>query len=260
MKVSRRYPPLPAPREAHGADPTRPDAVSAAPDGRRYASLPDIAEMPRALNAWRHRDRETDLTPPPFRPISDTQSWHPSPPLLGPLLELTLREAVDQGLLSLIRSLQPPQPMKRRARRAVAISDSLRSGMAFDDVPPGSSWTSDPYGVNPMPGVSRMVPSRTPGKLTPLHLACADAQVMDRLIARGADVMALTDDGLTPLHLAACMSNLGCVQLLIRAGASPWARDAHGYTPLDYAERKGVDDVCHVLRAAQAAAHQTPRD
>ncbi|SUA80702.1 Ribulose-5-phosphate 4-epimerase and related epimerases and aldolases [Pandoraea pnomenusa] len=260
MKVSRRCPPLPVPRDAYGADPTQPDAVSAAPDGRRYASLPEIAEAPRALNAWRHRDRAADLTPPPFRPVTDTQSWRPSPPRLGPLLELMLREAVDEGLLSLIRSLQPPQPMKRRARRAVGISDSRRSGMAFDDVSTASSWASGPYDVNPLPSASRMVPSRTPGKLTPLHLACTDAQVMDRLIARGADVMASTDDGLTPLHLAACTSNLGCVQLLIRAGASPWARDARGYTPLDYAARKGADDVCHVLRAAQAAARRTPRD
>ena len=90
---------------------------------------------------------------------------------------------------------------------------------------------------------------------TPLHAAVSKANrpstahVVALLLAAGADPNAATRAGAetgsfmrdcrtkgeTPLHRAAAYANEACVRLLLDAGASPDARDAHGDTPLAWA-------------------------
>jgi ankyrin repeat protein len=57
------------------------------------------------------------------------------------------------------------------------------------------------------------------------------------LIAQGAEINAVTNDGLTPLHMAAQNGNTVMARLLLQHGANLNAVDGKGWTPLDRAEK-----------------------
>ena len=61
----------------------------------------------------------------------------------------------------------------------------------------------------------------------------ADLQVE---LDAGADVMALNDEGKTPLHIAAAFGKPKHIYTLLSAGADVMARDGYDYTPLHDAE------------------------
>ena len=75
------------------------------------------------------------------------------------------------------------------------------------------------------------------GGVTPLHIAPLGShkEVAELLIAKGADVNAKKDDGETPLHYAAFVSHKEIVELLIAKGADVNAKDKDDETPLDEA-------------------------
>lgn len=72
---------------------------------------------------------------------------------------------------------------------------------------------------------------------TVLHAAAAagHADVVDLLVARGADPNVIGRDGLTPLHLAAHQGYTASVRALLERGARLEARSATGATPLGLA-------------------------
>ena len=82
------------------------------------------------------------------------------------------------------------------------------------------------------------VMARTEGGSTPLHLAAlADTPAnVQALLAAGADVMARNKDGTTPLHVAAKYGTPANVQALLDAGAGSKAKNEEGKTPWDYAQ------------------------
>jgi len=86
-------------------------------------------------------------------------------------------------------------------------------------------------------------------KSSPLHFAAGFGRrdVVEHLIATGANVHARDDGGLIPLHNACSFGHAEVVQLLLSAGADPNARDNWNYTPLHEAAIKGKIDVCIVL-------------
>ena len=64
----------------------------------------------------------------------------------------------------------------------------------------------------------------------------ASSNDVGRCLSEDADPQARTKDRLTPLHLAASLSNIpALVQVLLDAGADLNARDKDGWTPLHYA-------------------------
>ena len=75
----------------------------------------------------------------------------------------------------------------------------------------------------------------------PLHEAASRGhkEIVQLLIAKGANVKAKTDDGNTPLHSAAAKKHENIAELLIAKGADVNAKDNKGRTPLHWATGTG---------------------
>jgi len=95
-----------------------------------------------------------------------------------------------------------------------------------------------------------LVSTRDSTGRTPLHFAAYEGHedVVELLLAHGADVNAKADNGETPLHFAARKGYTNVVKLLWLHGADVDAKDNHGDTPLDLAAVYGNSAVAEVLR------------
>jgi ankyrin repeat protein len=84
----------------------------------------------------------------------------------------------------------------------------------------------------------------------PLHSAVAGNhdEVVEVLLAAGADVTAVQRHGYTPLHAAAQNGATVTVDRLLAAGADPTARTDDGRTPADLAEGAGRAELAARLR------------
>ena len=84
----------------------------------------------------------------------------------------------------------------------------------------------------------------------PLHAALAGkavTEVIELLIARGADVNARAELDLTPLHLAAARGNMPMTRRLLDLNADPGARMTDGKRPAAYAAERGHPEVAALL-------------
>ncbi len=73
-------------------------------------------------------------------------------------------------------------------------------------------------------------------------------ELLDELIAAGADINAPANNRDTALHLAAYRGYTPLVQHLLVRGADPTLRNASGETPLDVAVREGNREAARILR------------
>ncbi len=125
------------------------------------------------------------------------------------------------------------------------------------------SWMSDTTpviktllaaGADPM--------ARTTWGSTPLHLFAAvneNPAVIEALLAGGADLAARDEREQTPLHVAARANvNPQVIEVLLAAGAKPLARDKDGKTPWDLAQTneklKGSDAYWRLNEARYEAS------
>ena len=85
---------------------------------------------------------------------------------------------------------------------------------------------------------------------TPLHRAASwgHKEIAELLITKGANVNAEDKWGNTPLHLAAYKGHKENVELLIAAGADVNAKNEDGETPLDDAVRYKQTEIADLLR------------
>lgn len=97
--------------------------------------------------------------------------------------------------------------------------------------------------------------AKNPMRVTALHSAVADgghAGIAKALVAAGADVKAKQRHGWTPLHGAADSGDRELVELLLARGADAGAKHHEGKTALDIAQEKGHADVVVVLERVAA--------
>jgi ankyrin repeat protein len=101
--------------------------------------------------------------------------------------------------------------------------------------------------------------ARSPDGFTPLHYPAffggpGSADVSRDLLAAGADVSARSDNDfwVLPLHSATAGAHAEIVEVLLAAGAEPNARQQHGWTPLHAAAKNGDLRSLEALLAAGA--------
>ena len=90
-------------------------------------------------------------------------------------------------------------------------------------------------------------------KLSPLHLAAErdDPDIIDILIAAGAEVNCVDRYGATPLHYAACEGIADVTEALLRNGADINVADELGKNPLSVALKMGDIEVSQLLTGDQ---------
>lgn len=93
---------------------------------------------------------------------------------------------------------------------------------------------------------------------TALMLAAEKGQVgtVNALLAAGADVNATDDDGDTALMHAADEGNNAVVRLLLDAGADINIRNKEGETAFDIANEEGHTEIMELLRSAISPVHR----
>lgn len=93
---------------------------------------------------------------------------------------------------------------------------------------------------------------------TPLHLASGHGrlEIVEYLIATGADYTAVDENGESALHLAAMAGHEKVVAMLLDAGSPAGLQSREGYTPLHMAAQHGHATTAELLlvRGANAAA------
>lgn len=96
--------------------------------------------------------------------------------------------------------------------------------------------------------------TRIPAAMSDLHRAAklGPPEVLERLLAEGADPDAQDDFGHTPLHAAAFTGDPELVRTLLRHGANPRARDRHGVPALLRAVRMLRREMAELLLDAGA--------
>jgi ankyrin repeat protein len=89
--------------------------------------------------------------------------------------------------------------------------------------------------------------------IRPLHAATAQSDqqvaltITERLLAAGADASVKQQGGWTPLHAAAANGNLELIQLLLRHGAEPCAKNDDGKTAFDLVTEKQHTEAAAML-------------
>jgi ankyrin repeat protein len=98
-------------------------------------------------------------------------------------------------------------------------------------------------------GADVSAPSRNKMRVTALHSAIAggDRKSALALIAAGADVNAVQQDGFTALHEAAQNGDREVVDALLVAGADPSLTLGNGSRPVDLARKHGHPEIAAVL-------------
>lgn len=147
------------------------------------------------------------------------------------------------------------------------VPPSLRVEIGIGKALVNAARSGEPDEVERLLDQGAPISGRQRDHLTPLHAAAQRGRrdVAELLIARGADVNAVSDDGgHTPLHKAAIVGHTQVAELLIANGAAVDARNSgwldSGCTALHMAAESGSKGMVELLLARGANIHATTDD
>jgi ankyrin repeat protein len=160
-------------------------------------------------------------------------------------MALTVFEAAAVGDVGRVRALVDADPA---LARAYAVDGFHPLGLA------AFFGHSDVVRILIAAGAEVSAPSRNRMRVTALHSALAgpDHESALALIAAGADVNAVQQDGFTALHEAAQNGDRTAVDALLAAGADPSRTLASGERPADLARTHGHPEIAQVLEQTLA--------
>ncbi|MGD2174932.1 MAG: ankyrin repeat domain-containing protein, partial [Candidatus Brocadiaceae bacterium] len=178
----------------------------------------------------------------------------------------------EQGYLGEDNPLESFSPFGREVQYVIPDSDDPHEALLYHWPPfAGGTWLLyqdlsldwvEAEGgrlVNPRTGeVVRSAPKQSPANSREqaaapadgeLHEAAAagDARAIGQLLAEGADVNALNDEGKSPLHVAAEAGQVEVCRALLDAGAELEAREKRQFTPLAVAAFKDQPETVELL-------------
>ena len=88
-------------------------------------------------------------------------------------------------------------------------------------------------------------------------VSSGDADAVSALLANGADVNERTGGGQTPLILATIFGHTHLVPVLLDAGGDPHLRDNLGLNAIDWAQRRGANELIAVLNNKNSRTPKT---
>jgi uncharacterized protein len=156
---------------------------------------------------------------------------------------LTIHEAAAMGVVSRLEALLAADP--------AAANEFAPDG--FQALPLAAFFgQTDAATVLLAHGADPNTPARNAQRVTALHAALAGPtpDLARALVAAGADVNAVQQDGVTPLHEAAHIGRADLVQLLLEHGADAAARDGQGRSAADFARERGHTSVLEILESS----------
>ena len=106
-----------------------------------------------------------------------------------------------------------------------------------------------PSGPNSEQSLAPLADEPRPHPLFKVAVVSGSEQLVQMHIARGREVNARDDSGMTLLGLAASKGRLGTLKLLLEAGANPAIRDLKGRDPLEMARANGFYEIVELLSA-----------
>ena len=201
------------------------------------------------------------------------------------LLHLAAQAGQEQNVLCLIEHGANPnaQDLSKRTPLFLAVLQNHRTTVQLllpkTDVTLTSIEQETPlhaaafYGYTPLlqdllnhPPCKKLIEAKDHDGKTPLHKAVwmdPKPDVVELLIAQGADPQALNTYDYTPLHWAAKHGHLKSVQILMEQKVDLHALNKNGDSPLDLAIRFGQDAVIHLFlgttRRLKRATHSRSR-
>jgi len=103
-----------------------------------------------------------------------------------------------------------------------------------------------PQGLTLLMAIATQTPPER--RLAQVMQKVGPVQLTEDLVARGAEVNAVTSNGVTALMIAAAHDNPPVIGVLIRAGAKADLKSAQGQTALDIAEQNGNEAAVRILK------------
>jgi ankyrin repeat protein len=76
----------------------------------------------------------------------------------------------------------------------------------------------------------------------------ADEDVIDELLASGADINSRGENGETPIFRPIRSGNLDFMRFLLSRGADPWVKSDSGQSPIDVALEFGFQEIVEFLK------------
>ena len=144
-------------------------------------------------------------------------------------------------------------------RRHTAVVDALVSAGAIEDVFAAAALGDAEALERALALEPSVVGTYAYDGWTPLHLAAffGHAEVLDRLLAAGADLNAVSTNSLrnTPLHAAVAGGHADAALRLIERGAGVNVSDAGGHTPFHIAAEGGYVPIVKAMLARGADPH-----